>query len=200
MRSESLQTFLNAAQAAFSSRVEDPRGAASIARIFSALDTPGTPSEKPGTRLPACKYLDEATHSENVSDPALKTLLQAFNDLELSLTWRPRSGDCTNASENFAENHANAIIVGPGGVERRSDVWLGVSLVAPNIRYPDHDHPPEETYLVLSPGDFMQGEGNWCTPGIGGTLYNPPGILHAMRSGAAPLFAFWALWAAPHGG
>ncbi|MFX0545876.1 dimethylsulfonioproprionate lyase family protein [Roseovarius sp. S1116L3] len=200
MRSESLQTFLHAAQTAFSSRVEDPGGAASIARIFSALETPGTPSEGPGTRLPACKHLEAATNPKNVSDPALKTLLQTFTELEPSLTWRSRTGDCTNASADFPGNHANAIIIGPGGVERRSDVWLGVSLVAPNIRYPDHDHPPEETYLVLSPGDFMQGEGNWFTPGIGGTLYNPPGILHAMRSGAAPLFAFWALWAAPHGG
>ncbi|NMD08831.1 MAG: transcriptional regulator, partial [Phyllobacteriaceae bacterium] len=26
-----------------------------------------------------------------------------------------------------------------------------------------------------------------------GSFYNPPGILHAMRSGDAPLLAIWAL-------
>jgi quercetin dioxygenase-like cupin family protein len=85
------------------------------------------------------------------------------------------------------------MIAGPGGLEERDDLWLGVSLLAPHVRYPDHTHPPEETYLVLSEGDFMQGADNWMTPGIGGSLYNPPGILHAMRSGDAPLLAIWAL-------
>ncbi|MEX1233578.1 MAG: dimethylsulfonioproprionate lyase family protein [Roseovarius sp.] len=198
MRSESLQNFLGAARSAFSSRVRDPNGAASIQRIFDALDTPGAPATSPGARLPACTYLAQATDPTRFADPDLKVLIKSFNALEPSLTWRPRSGDHTNASDDFADSHANTMIAGPGGAERRSDVWIGASLVAPNVRYPDHDHAPEETYLVLSPGDFMQGPDNWHTPGVGGTLYNPPGILHAMRSGAAPLFAFWALWAAPH--
>ncbi len=198
MRSESLQLFVDAAQAAFSARVSDAHCAASISRIFTALESPGAASRAPGARLPICKHLAQATDPQTFTDPSLKALIDAFLRIEPSLAWRPRTGDCTNAGPGFAENHANAYIIGPGGAERRSDVWIGASLVAPHIRYPDHDHPPEETYLVLSPGEFMQGADNWHAPGIGGTLYNPPGILHAMRSGAAPLFAFWALWAAPH--
>jgi quercetin dioxygenase-like cupin family protein len=88
------------------------------------------------------------------------------------------------------------MIVGPGGLEPRHDVWLGVSLLAPGVRYPDHTHAPEETYLVLSRGTFRQNDGPWFEPGIGGSFYNPPGILHAMRAEDEPLFAFWALWAA----
>jgi hypothetical protein len=65
--------------------------------------------------------------------------------------------------------------------------------MAPKVRYPDHQHEPEEVYLVLSEGDFRQGEGAWFSPGIGGSFYNPPKIKHAMRSVARPLFAFWAL-------
>ncbi|MEK1886834.1 MAG: dimethylsulfonioproprionate lyase family protein, partial [Phyllobacterium sp.] len=60
-------------------------------------------------------------------------------------------------------------------------------------RYPDHDHSPEEVYLVLSNGEFRQGEGEWFSPGIGGSFYNVPNINHAMRSLDKPLFAFWAL-------
>jgi quercetin dioxygenase-like cupin family protein len=105
------------------------------------------------------------------------------------------------ASANMAEGHANAVIVGPGGVERRNDVRVGVSLLAPYVRYPDHNHPPDESYLVLSDGDFRQGDGDWFEPGIGGTLYNPPNIVHAMRSGNTPLLAFWLLWeGADHAG
>lgn len=84
------------------------------------------------------------------------------------------------------------MIVGPGGVEDRDDLWLGVSLLAPHVHYPYHNHAPEETYLVLSGGEFMQEE-TWFSPGIGGSFYNPPGIKHAMRSGDKPLFAIWAL-------
>jgi hypothetical protein len=86
------------------------------------------------------------------------------------------------------------MIVGPGGIEEREDLWLGVTLMAPNVRYPDHFHEPEETYLVLSDGEFRQGEGDWFAPGVGGAFYNLPNIKHAMRSGERPLLAFWALF------
>jgi quercetin dioxygenase-like cupin family protein len=198
MRPQPLQDFLDAARAAFAANVRDPDATASLFRIFASLESPGRLSEAPGTRLPTCAHLAQAANPQNFEDPALRRLIETFNVLEPTLQWGPRKGDWTNAGPGFAENHANAMIVGPGGAERRSDVWIGASLVAPNIRYPDHDHPPEETYLVLSPGQFMQGEGNWFEPGVGGTLYNPPGILHAMQSGDAPLFAFWALWVDPH--
>ena len=70
--------------------------------------------------------------------------------------------------------------------------------MAPGIRYPDHRHPPEEVYVVLSDGEWMQGEGNWFKPGIGGIVYNSPSILHAMRAPASePLLAVWLLWEAP---
>ena len=48
---------------------------------------------------------------------------------------------------------------------------------------------------MLSEGEFRQGDGEWFEPGVGGTFYNPPGIVHAMRSGNKPLFALWFLWA-----
>ncbi len=51
----------------------------------------------------------------------------------------------------------------------------------------------EEVYLVASDGEFRQGSGAWFTPGVGGTLYHSPGIVHAMRSSNTPLLAFWLL-------
>lgn len=86
------------------------------------------------------------------------------------------------------------MILGPAGLENRTDVWLGVSLLAPHVRYTDHSHAPEETYLVLSDGQFQHGESAWLSPGVGGSSYNPPWVRHAMRSGTAPLLALWALW------
>ena len=67
-------------------------------------------------------------------------------------------------------------------------------LVAPGVRYPDHHHPPEEIYVVLTPGEWRQQDMPWHQPGPGGVVHNPPGIVHAMRAGAVPLLALWFLW------
>ena len=93
----------------------------------------------------------------------------------------------------FHDGHANADIVGPAGLERRSDVMLGASLVAPDVRYVDHRHPPEEVYIVMSEGEWYREGCGWHTPGIGGIVYNPPDAVHAMRAGNRALLAFWLL-------
>jgi hypothetical protein len=122
----------------------------------------------------------------------LSPLADALQTLEPALRWYTRPGD-SSASANFAQGHANAMLVGPSGLEQRSDAWVGISLLAPMVRYPDHKHPPQECYLLLSPGQFRQGDAPWFEPGTGGMLFNPPGIRHAMRSGPQPLLAVWCL-------
>ncbi|MCK0197214.1 dimethylsulfoniopropionate lyase [Ancylobacter sp. 6x-1] len=193
IRDAALQAFLDAARAAYEHQLRDPEGRRSVGEIFAALEQPAATRSTPGERLPVCIHLDAALAA---ADPAFAGLVAGFRAIEPGLVWRRRAGNAT-ASANFPDGHANAMIVGPGGLEERGDVWLGVSLLGPQVRYPDHDHPPEETYLVLSEGTFRQDkagvEGDWFTPGMGGTFYNVPGIRHAMRAGAAPLFALWAL-------
>lgn len=191
-RSAALQHFVEAAKAAFGQFAQDPNARQSIAEIFSALEEPGPARLGPGGRLPVCEQLDVALGVET-GHATLDKLLQRFREVEPDLQWRRRPNNDGTASGNFEEGHANAMLLGPGGLEERSDVWLGVSLMAPKVRYPDHDHAPEEIYLVLSDGEFRQGEGTWFAPGIGGSFYNRPRIRHAMRSLETPLFAFWAL-------
>lgn len=191
-RSDALQSFVDAARAAFGQFARAPESRRSIRQIFSALDHPAAERSGPGARLPVCLHLDAALAIETEQD-LLRDLLDRFKAVEPSLEWRPRPSYDQSASDNFAAGHANAMILGPGGLEDRKDVWLGVTLMAPHVRYPDHNHAPEETYLVLSDGDFRHGAGDWFTPGIGGSFYNEPDIRHAMRSAGTPLFAFWAL-------
>lgn len=191
-RSADLQLFIDAAFAVFDRQVEDADGRRSILEIFGLLEREGVERHGTGTRLPVCEWLPEAL-ALKVDDPLLQRMLGRFTSLEPRLQWRRRSKYDGTASENFADGHANAMIVGPGGLEGRDDVWLGVTLMAPGVRYPDHDHAPEETYLVLSDGEFRQGDNAWFAPGKGGTFYNLPNIKHAMRSLNTPLFAFWAL-------
>ena len=197
-RSENLQFFVDAAFAAFDQFAKAPEARRSIPQIFTLLEQSGPEREGPGRRLPVCKNLDEVLPIDT-SEPALQRLVECFKAIEPSLEWRQRTKCDGTESENFLDGHANAMIIGPGGLEERSDLWIGVTLMMPHVRYPDHDHAPEEVYLVLSKGEFRQGEGDWFSPGIGGSFYNTPGIKHAMRSVDAPLFAFWALLAdKPH--
>lgn len=198
-RPDALQEFLDAARTAFETQADDPRAEASLTRIFATLETPAGVTTPSPARLPVCDLLAATGDPSRFVDPVLRRLVSAFLNLEPSLTWRLRGGAAPSASDSFAEGHANAMIVGPGGFEARGDAWLGVSLLAPHVRYPDHTHAPEETYLVMSQGDFSQDGGPWFEPGIGGSFYNPPGILHAMRAGDGPLLAFWALYAGTSG-
>ena len=98
------------------------------------------------------------------------------------------------ASANWAEGHANSTIVGSASaLETRDDIAIGASLLAPNVRYPDHSHAPEEVYLLLTPGRFQHGDSDWMALAPGETLHNEPGIKHAMASADGPLLAFWCL-------
>ena len=90
--------------------------------------------------------------------------------------------------------HANAYVIGPKGLEKRGKAIVGASLVAPDLQYPDHHHPPEELYIALSDGEWRQNEEAWHTPGLGGLVHNPSNVTHSMRAKSEPLLAVWCLW------
>jgi len=189
-----LQEFVTSLSEAFASVSPGPEAAAALGRIFGALETPAPAGTEAPHRLPVCRHLDAAFATARTAPGPLSRLANAFAELEPSLAWRPRPAGGPFASDNWPEGHANAMIIGPNGLEDRRDVAIGASLLAPHVRYPDHNHAPEEVYLVLSSGRFQHGESEWFSPGLGGTLYNRPNIRHAMASDDEPLLALWCLW------
>jgi quercetin dioxygenase-like cupin family protein len=195
LRSSELQAFLSTLAAALGERVlPDGQEARAAGRIFGALGTIAGPSGAAPTSFPVVDHLPAALEAAAEAPSAVARHAAALEALAPQLIWRRRP----NAEDDpkFTAGHANSTIVGPGGIEDRSDVWVGISLLAPGVVYPDHRHPPEEIYLVMSEGDWRQNDGQWHTPGQGGIVYNPPGIVHAMRAGPrAPLLATWCLWA-----
>jgi hypothetical protein len=194
MRSAAVENFLEALfpclAESTAARVADQAFVADIAR---RLAKPGVPGPRgTGATPEVLDHLDAALAELAEASPSLRRLGAAFAAIAASVPWSKRRHEGPDAAR-FAVGHGNALIIGPHGAEEREDVVLGVSLMAPNIRYPDHSHPPDELYLVLSDGEWRQGEADWVRPGIGGTVRNPPGIVHAMRAGARPLLAVWAL-------
>lgn len=193
-RSTELQSFLTSAEAAIRQRfgVDGPMRVAAE-RMFSALRASSSEiGSAESARLPVCRDLPLALEKARRDPGPAGVLANAFAAIEPRLHWKVRPGAETHG-EQFLNNHANATIVGPEGLERRRDVHIGVSLMAPHTRYPDHRHPPEEIYVVLSGGEWRQADNPWHAPGIGGLVYNPPNIVHAMRSTEQPLLAIWLL-------
>ncbi|MEO9338849.1 dimethylsulfonioproprionate lyase family protein [Mesorhizobium sp. SB112] len=197
-RPHDLQAFLDAMRNGVESGSPDSETKACLARVVDALRNPVPVAKSEPTKVPTSALLQDALKPARAKDE-LKSLAQSISNLAPLLTWRRRAGAAPEASASFAEGHANAMIVGPGGLEDRADVWVGLSLLAPDVRYPDHRHSPEEIYLFLTDGRFRQGEDDWFTPGVGGTLYNEPNIFHAIASVPnAPLLALWCLFDPRH--
>lgn len=194
MRNPALQAVIDAAEQAFAGAdLSDPAKAA-LGKVFDRLATPG-PAHKPEQRaLAASTGMPFALAPLRARKDALAPLAEALLQLYPQMAWTTRKTIGPTASPNFVTRHANAMLIGPGGLEAREDVWVGLSFMARDTRYPDHDHPPEEVYLVLSEGAFWQEGADWLPRSPGQTVYNPPGILHAMRSSVeTPFLALWCL-------
>ncbi len=197
-RSPDLQAFLDTLQTALCGAVaSDTAAGRMIDRVFAALTAPATPGPVAPTSLPTNDHLDTALENAATASPAVARHAAALGTLAPQLGWHRRVG-AEQVGPAFNDGHANAVVIGRGGLEPRADVLIGISLLAPTVAYPEHQHPPEEVYLVLSPGEWRQDDDPWHAPGLGGTVHNRPGIRHAMRAGAAPLLATWCLWTASH--
>ncbi len=190
-RPAALAGFLAAAEAAVTAGAAT-ESAAAARRVFDrARATTGGPTAAPARSLPVCRdWLDPALV---LAAPTRRAAVaSALAEIAPGLDWARRTGSDA-APPAFRDGHANALILGPRGLEAREDVWIGVTLMAPGVTYVDHDHPPEEVYLSLTPGEWWNAGMGWTDPGMTGLVYNPPGIRHAMRSGATPFLALWFL-------
>lgn len=194
MRSAELQRFITRLEAAFAEAEVSVPARMALERVFSRLaqkiSDGATP---PGEDVAAAGLLPHILAPLTPRQDALGALAQALADLAPQLRWTTRKVVGPTASAGFDLAHCNAGLVGPQGLERREDVWLGISLMAPGTRYPDHDHAPEEVYITLTPGAFLQGDAPWLARETGQTVYNTPGIRHAMRATDAPFLAIWCL-------
>lgn len=206
-RSNELTAFLTTLHTAIDERTQSDSDTRKITeKVMHALQDQRPAAALNPVWLPVCEHIEDAMEnvaieaSQEIQDQphgsraeSLVAHAQALRAIAPSLIWWHRTADVEPGSP-FTYAHANATLIGQGGLEERDDVWIGISLMAPGIEYPEHHHPPEEVYLVLSPGHWQQASGAWFEPGIGGLVHNTPNILHAMRSGTAPLLATWCLW------
>ncbi|MBH69352.1 MAG: transcriptional regulator [Rhodospirillaceae bacterium] len=165
-----------------------------LSKCHAALSKPGkTTTRDIANCPPVCAHIEESLKIAAQASTEMGHLANAFEAISKILPWQPRT-DYVDQGNDFYEGHANAVIVGQKGIENHDSVRMGVSLIAPKIEYPNHRHPPEEGYLVISKGEWRQGTGEWFSRKSGDTVHNSPNIWHAMKAGDQPLLAIWMLW------
>ncbi|MEI8179704.1 dimethylsulfonioproprionate lyase family protein [Aestuariivirga sp.] len=193
MRDSNLQQILDLSQRVIAASGQ-ARAVAAAMKVFGRLAAQeGARGAEAAERLPVCQHTVEAALADLAARPSpLPELATAFGAAEGGLRWNRRK-TARSTDEPFYSSHANAMLIGPGGLEERADLEVGVTVMPAHTVYPDHHHPPEEVYIALSAGEWWNAAMDWTEPGPGGIIYNPPGILHAMRSGDGPLLALWFL-------
>ncbi|WP_230150291.1 dimethylsulfonioproprionate lyase family protein, partial [Pseudomonas brassicacearum] len=106
------------------------------------------------------RHLSDALDAAPRTDDDLISILAALSTLLPHLTWINRQARADQDSA-FVERHRHGMIAGPGALFECSTLTLGLALMMPETRYPYHQHPPAEFYLVLSPGDWYREDVGW---------------------------------------
>ena len=84
-------------------------------------------------------------------------------------------------------------IVGPSCLIDREDFRLGLFLLPENIVYPNHQHSPDEVYIVLAgSGEWSLNRGTFDNKTAGNIIDIPSMTIHAMRTSATPALMLWS--------
>ena len=84
-------------------------------------------------------------------------------------------------------------IVGPSCRIAREDFRLGLLLLPENIVYPNHQHSPDEVYIVLAgSGEWSLNRGTFENKTVGNIIDIPSMTIHAMRTSATPALMLWS--------
>jgi len=159
-------------------------------KVYQRLQQPGSINEGVQAGFDADDHFNRALANISSSLPNLSHAAKSLAALKESLLWRSsRSGPF--ASLKFEQSHAHAILAGPGGLEERSDVRVGITLMAPYSRFPDHVQFHSRVFLLLSDGEICFDLSNWFRANAGTIFFNEAGRKFAMRCTSEPLLAVW---------
>ncbi|KQV31498.1 hypothetical protein ASC97_19205 [Rhizobium sp. Root1203] len=161
------------------------------AQVFEKLIRQGQVALGEGSQTPdSQRILDIALGNLDRQKGVFGELSRNLRMLAGHLVWaQGRSGPF--ASRNFESSHAHAVIVGPGGIEERTDVRIGLTIMAPYTRFPDHTQYQARAFLSLSPLEFCRESESWTKAGFGAVCYSGAGELVGIRCTTKPLLLLW---------
>jgi hypothetical protein len=141
--------------------------------------------------LAVLTHLPQAIGETMLLDPDLAAAIAAVED---ALCW-VQSASYTDAvlGEGFSANYGWAQIIGPEGFFPGDDFLLGLLMLGPHRHYRDHYHPAPELYWPLTSGSsWSRNSGAFVDKPQGAIIWHPPMMMHATKTGAAPLLAVWS--------
>ena len=159
----------------------------------------GSQSEVPEARaLPATRHLSSLQNlpiSKNVS-PIVDLLIDMQNDLR----WRQNPNYNDNLlGKGYMDNYCHSQLVGQEAFYQHPDILLGFYLQGDGLYYPDHNHPAQEVYTVLSGrAKWRQSSevsgGVWQEKQSGDFIFHDSLEYHAMHTDIErePLIALYA--------
>jgi hypothetical protein len=140
--------------------------------------------------LPCLAHLDAVlAHAGQKEGPLARLLAANAHALRWGQTYR-----ADDFGETFLRNYGWAELFGTRGHFVNDRVAGGFLLLGPHIHYPDHHHIAEEIYVPLTGGTEWRANGaDFRMREAGAVIHHASNVAHAMRTGDAPLLAFY-LW------
>jgi mannose-6-phosphate isomerase-like protein (cupin superfamily) len=96
-------------------------------------------------------------------------------------------------SKSFLDEFANGEGIGPDGRLFHRNIILGLFILGPETTYPEHAHPAEEFYIVLTGNpQFKVGVNSEFKPMRSGeVILHHSDISHSIKSSSAPFYAIF---------
>lgn len=117
-------------------------------------------------------------------------IINAVKELGPDLEWFKKKTPCLEEHVE-GEEYTNANIIGERGIIYDDNLTVGLTVMPPNIQYPEHQHLAEEFYLVMTDGSWKKEGEDWKEKKLGDYVYNESNIKHATKSGDKPLVTLW---------
>ena len=159
------------------------------ARLLGTIDFPVT-NDAPMPTSTGQKIWD---HEMGISPPeciAHMTVVQSHSSC-LSIVQEIYHG--LDWYQSAKSNSPYTQIVGPSCRIAREDFRLGLLLLPENIVYPNHQHSPDEVYIVLAgSGEWSLNRGTFDNKTAGNIIDVPSMTIHAMRTSATPALMLWS--------
>ena len=159
------------------------------ARLLGTIDLPVT-NDAP---VPTSTGQTIWDHEMGISPPeyiAHMTVVQSYSPC-LSIVQEIYRG--LNWYQSAKSNSPYTQIVGPSCRIAREDFRLGLLLLPENIVYPNHQHSPDEVYIVLAgSGEWSLNRGAFENKTVGNIIDIPSMTIHAMRTSTTPALMLWS--------
>ena len=159
------------------------------ARLLGTIDLPVTNDALVPTSTGQTIWDDEM----GISPPdyiAYMTVVQSHSPC-LSIVQEIYRG--LNWYQSAKSNSPYTQIVGPSCRIAREDFRLGLLLLPENIVYPNHQHSPDEVYIVLAgSGEWSLNRGTFDNKTAGNIIDIPSMTIHAMRTSTTPALMLWS--------